>query len=371
MQSHQRVSLLRNGAVTIPADFFGQSFHRWPWQEGRPAGGGVAAGSGSSVAAAPTYAYGSVRSHDWGWNNGAHWAKVNTADGVYFWDYLDEWVNHFWALGKTLTYTLYGTPAWLSSSGEVDMYGYAGGRHPPTNFSKVGTFIAALMARYGTKIKYVEAWNEPDSEGFWRGSKADIAAITRQLALNAGSAQVIGPALVGGPQGQFPDWLLAPDGAGGVMKDHLQAVSYHTYHGVPRGWKLPFVGGAPNYIGIHITALKASLVSAGLSPDFPVINCEHGYDVPEKVDEDNRAIGDALGRFFKRCALEHAAAGFKQYQVYSHDSGFGGRPEVNPVLSAHLNDIGTMLPGKTMLSLDVVPGNRYRAKFSDGTGVEW
>lgn len=364
-----RTYLLQGGSVAVPADFMGQHFHYVPWVNGRIGAGGLPKNRSPD----PTYGYKWTRTHDWGWTGGIHWCKWNPADGVYDWTLLDEFNAYYTGLGVKWMLTFFGMPAWLSSSAVPDVvYGYPGGTSPPTDVTKMGAAMAAARTRYGSNIAGVEFWNEPDSPGFWLGTKDQMAAMARQVKLNAGSIPVIGPALVGGPTGQMPDWLRASDGSGGQLKDHLNAVSIHTYFSAPHGVNKKFPSGStPSYIGQHITQARGAMTAAGLAPSFPLYVSETGYDVPELTDAENIARGDEIGQYYKRIALEVAFRGCQMLQFYAHDDGFGGNPSISPRLAAHLAEIAATLPGKTIVELYVQGDGRYVARFADGGLVVW
>lgn len=151
--------------VQVPPDFIGMHFHRWP--------------SGKPLSPGPTYGFGATRSHDYaGLPHGVFWSSIHLGPGIFDWTALDLWVATHAAQGRTLIYTVYGTPAWVTSAPQQpDPYGHPGGSSPPRAVAPLHDFITALVQRYNarqTRIQFLEIWNEPHFERvkaeFWWGT---------------------------------------------------------------------------------------------------------------------------------------------------------------------------------------------------------
>jgi hypothetical protein len=124
------------------------------------------------------------------------WADINTADGVYDFSILDQWLSKAQAGGQDVMFTMYATPTWASSRGancvsQGDPAGCVGPPNttcdfqsqngpgicdPPDDLNCDGTgtnqhfqsFVTALLSHVGPgKIKYWEMWNEPSVTHEW------------------------------------------------------------------------------------------------------------------------------------------------------------------------------------------------------------
>lgn len=128
-------------------------------------------------------------------------------------EHFDKWVNTHAAVGSKIIYTLFGTPQWATDTPTAVNAGYPGypGGTSPINLTAgypgLITFVGAMWARYGAKIKYWEIWNEPQfkadgtsSSFFYTGTVDQLMPLCRLvkqiLAANSASAlvKVIGPA---------------------------------------------------------------------------------------------------------------------------------------------------------------------------------
>ncbi len=141
------------------------------------------------------------------WDSGVKWGQVETANGTYNWNKLDEILKtgSSYTGGAPLVgdpacpmdviYTVGGTPQWATAcagSGDPSTClpgptgsGYGGGSQcaapdnwsclPPADINTDGTgtdsyfqnFIYTIMNRYGSAIDYYELPNEADSPNFW------------------------------------------------------------------------------------------------------------------------------------------------------------------------------------------------------------
>ena len=124
------------------------------------------------------------------------WADINTADGVYDFSRLDQWMSEAQAGGQDVMFTMYATPSWASSRGlncvsqgnpagcvgppntacDFQSQNGPGICDPPNDLNCDGsgsnqhfqTFATALLTHVGPgKIKYWEVWNEPSVPHEW------------------------------------------------------------------------------------------------------------------------------------------------------------------------------------------------------------
>lgn len=116
------------------------------------------------------------------WDGGTRMALLNPAKGSYVWDALDNQVAA--ANGFDLIYVFGSTPPWAAepvANAPTPAGGWAAGTNCPMDLGALGAFVDALMARYGTKIKYFEPWNEWNAPGFYCGSIEQLAAMTEVI----------------------------------------------------------------------------------------------------------------------------------------------------------------------------------------------
>jgi len=124
------------------------------------------------------------------------WADINTADGVYDFTTLDQWLSEAQAGGQDVMFTMYATPSWASSRGvncvsngnpagcvgppntgcDFQSQNGPGICDPPDDLNCDGTgsnlhfqnFVTALLNHVGPgKITYWEMWNEPSVSQEW------------------------------------------------------------------------------------------------------------------------------------------------------------------------------------------------------------
>lgn len=331
-----------SGSVNVPSAFTGMHFHRWPNF------------STGVLSPAPTFAFGLVRTHDYG--RGVSWKSIEPTKGAFSWADLDEVVNLHYAAGRKVLYTIYGTPTWAATAaGQTrnDPYGYPGGADRPANLTDLSDFITALVTRYSGKI-WLEIWNEPyfnqDWTGFFWGSAADMAAMAKTINIAAkavdASIQVLSPGFTLGQQ--IVSFLTAADGSGGFGKNHIDGLCCHFYD----------VQAYKEYPGRSSVAdfmywLKKYLSDSGMSTTFPVYDTEHGwYDAAHpwlSKPESERATE------LRRIAAVQASHGIKSVAWYSYDGSFIGTPNIanSMAMSKAIQDCHTVLGGKQLRSIGI------------------
>ena len=344
--------------VLVPADFVGMHAHRWP--------------SGSPLSPPPTYPFGAARSHDY---DGAHWYEIHTAPGVFDWSVLDAWVSVNQAAGRTLMYTVYGTPAWAASStAVVDPYGHPGGSCAPASLQTLGDFIAALVARYNgvgkSQIRYIEVWNEPTfvapQTPFWSGSASQLVAMGRQIwqsakALDA-SVKILTPGFSGNLAGNLNlaapnlndaagspvyQYLTASDGHGGAGSSWCDGVDFHCYNAL--------AGGANEGFLSEIQRMQAMLSLMGVH--LPILDTEFGF-LPG--DAFFQSSSQAQASVLRRFAAIQASQGVQGMYFYSHDDDDVGDPSANPSIATAIGDIHVSLAGKTLNQVTLLPDGSVR-----------
>lgn len=342
------------GPVAVPAAFVGMHAHYWP---------------GTSTA--PTYGYGTMRSHNYFGDErdlGLLWYALNPADGVYDWTKMDRWVDTHHAAGKRLIYTLYGTPRWCSSNPAVkDPYHQPGGDSAPRDLACVQKFVDALVRRYNTggtrKIQLIEIWNEPNFQGYtyWRDSATKLAALGRTVYQTAKAAdpgiKVLWPA--------FVEWYSAPvvwkdnveygnasDGTGGTAKQWADGFAFHFY-----GYNT----GMDDLMDNQESVLK-TLAALGKS-NWETWNTEMGFGDGWGETQSSEAKSLMIRRWMALCA----AYGNRVAALYAHDSQNLGNPASDPVTAAAIDEVHRKLAGKTIREAGVLQDGRVWIVFGDNS----
>lgn len=113
------------------------------------------------------------------WDMGVAWRDVNPAPGVFQWTVLDQRIAQVQAAGAKVLYVAGLTPVWAAANpGDGDPRWGAGSASAPADPATYGTFITALMQRYGGRIAAVETWNEANLKTFWTGTPDQMADLT-------------------------------------------------------------------------------------------------------------------------------------------------------------------------------------------------
>jgi polysaccharide biosynthesis protein PslG len=168
------------------------------------------------------------------WDAGVSWAEINTAQGVYDWRRLDEWLQDVQEFNvQDVMYTFGMTPQWASSRPNDPMCHSGPGRcDPPKDLNPDGSgsnqiwkdFVAAIAGRSAGRIKYWEVWNEPKNVYAWHGTVLQLVRMAkdaREVILS------IDPhALMLTPPSRGP-WQMLYFAAGGP--NFADIIAYHGY----------------------------------------------------------------------------------------------------------------------------------------------
>lgn len=359
----RRSARLWSGSLAVPADFVGIHFHRWP--------------NGSPVSLTPGFRFGMTRSHDYGPSGGSlgvggvNWNSINTSNGVYNFGYLDEWVNTHFNAGRSLVYTLYGTPSWATGSSVLDPYGAPGGSSNPTSLTSVSDFVTTLITRYNSgaqkRIKALEIWNEPsfDATGYWLGTADQLAAIARTARL---AAEAVDPSIITFSPGFASVSTVAPfmnagDGSGGFGRDHVKGFSVHPYSRY--GWWDPIYGWGNN-VAMGLQDFRNAATAAGLSGGIPMYVTEIGY-TPNPGDPVLARLKPAnFADWITRVSLASAAAGCRMICFYSYDGVLCGDVSANPRIGEAVTRLHDNISGRTITAIDLLTDGALRVDTSLG-----
>jgi hypothetical protein len=111
------------------------------------------------------------------WDSGVSWRDLETSPGVFNFGRLDSLVAAARARGAKPLLVLGQTPRFHASHPSwTGAYGKGAATMP--NLTAWKRYVATVAARYGSTIDY-QVWNEPNVVGYWRGTPAQMATLTR------------------------------------------------------------------------------------------------------------------------------------------------------------------------------------------------
>jgi hypothetical protein len=179
-----------------------------------------------SVHVDPPLRYGTTRT--WDSFPMLDWADINSAPGVYNFQYLDAFLIRSQQRNVDVIYTFGRTPQWASSQPSTpDPYG-PGECAPPANLQNWDEYVTAIVTHVGSRITYWELWNEPQDPEYYCGDMRTMVTMAQHAyriikAINP-AAQVITPAAsaAGGPA--WLDSYLAQGGG-----EYADIMSFHGY----------------------------------------------------------------------------------------------------------------------------------------------
>lgn len=338
--------------AVVPDDFVGMHLHRWPnlaaWE----------IDYGGEPSPTPPFPYGGRRL--WNYAEATAWCSVDVGymqsedTEARDWTLLDEVMDTEAAAGRTLMMTINGTPKMLSAHPDrPGAYpGWPGHQYAPKDaaaYDKLRKYVADLVARYGSKLTYIDTNNEPDPENpipeeknYWVGTKQEHAEWHRMQRLAVpradGAPKLIGPSMV------VWDWqketahpyslsvLIAEDTEGTRLIDHLDGYGFH-YYTRPTADPVEYWEA--------LTAMKATLKAAG-KEDIPMYDTEHGaLDGTNWNDESRQAQATQVLRH----SVIAAGMGVKMIAWYSGDGNNLGQPSNGGAVSDALTTVYNDLTG--------------------------
>lgn len=334
----------------------------------------------------PAYAYDAIRSHDT--DDGAEfpatqWARIEVKPGVYDWRGVDAWIAAH--PGRTRIWVLFGCPAFYQKyPGEPWRYPYLpGGGSPPREPEVAAAFIRALLARHPGQIHFVEIWNEPNFgpgrgglegrwlpsagrlPGFFTGTAGDLAALARAVrGALSGGVKLMAGAWESQSEGRTPAnslirFSLAPDGAGGRGRDHVDALSVHAYT----------YNNDANAMIRELRAYRQRFADAGYPANMPVYVTECGAEAPGAWSAGQPPLTAKLS-MIKRWLMIPAALGYSGLYLYKHSvMRTLGDPQGQPALGEAITAMRNSLRGRIVSEAALLTDERIWISFSDGTFV--
>ena len=333
----------------------------------------------------PDYPFDAVRSHD---TDDARllpalqWALIEVQPGRYDWTAVDRWIAAH--ADKTRVWVLFGCPTFYQKyPGEPWRYPHLpGGGSPPRDPAVAAAFVRALLVRHPGRIRFVEIWNEPNfgpgrgvaegrwpehsrEPGFFTGTAADLAALARAVkgALPEGVQLMAGAwdsqARNSSPANSLLRFSRAPDGAGGLGRDHVDALSVHAYT----------FKNDPNSMIDELRGYRQRFADAGYRPGLPAYVTEVGAEAPMAWSRDQPAASDKI-RAVKRWLLIPAALGFSGVYLYKHSNlRTLGDPARDPSIGKAIAEVRDAVRGRTIVEAARLRDDTIWIAFADGTTV--
>jgi hypothetical protein len=377
-----------------------------------------AAPSKSFAAVAPSFDFGSMRSHDCIFG---FWRRNNPSQGVYDWVYLDAAVADAKANSRSMWYTLYGTPQWAASTVNgmntwADAYSFLGGNAPAAQLSYVTDFISALVTRYNTGanaganrgIKVIEAWNEPDFSNpttyvpgttntlFWWGSLQQLLAINKAIydtakAIDPG-IQISAPGFTSANRAAVY-FLNAESGSGKFAYEFNDIFAFHPYKLYPTPHEsmknlIDSTGDISNSYGQNACGVVMDMLRAK-APNLSYVYSEYGFDDAQLTTNTlPSALFLAMSSEYRkariiRTGLISLLQGVSNIYFYAYTNLMSGamlnnvadsRTPVNRYPADTAGVIAGMqylrsISGKTIVSGGYWSDGSVQANFSDGTSI--
>jgi hypothetical protein len=103
------------------------------------------------------------------------WDELEPSRGKFTWDKMDKIVDLLRRNDIDILFTVPISAKWNASGGptRVNNFDIGTSHFPAKDLGDIERFCEALASHYKGRIKYYEAWNEPDLFIFWRG-KPDV-----------------------------------------------------------------------------------------------------------------------------------------------------------------------------------------------------
>lgn len=256
------------------------------------------------------------------WDAFVAWPNLEPAREKYSFEKLDRYLAMARLTRVEVLLPLGLSPAWASARPtERSSYG-PGNASEPTALADWTRYVDTVVRRYAGRIAAYEIWNEPNADGFFSGSTAEMVKLTcaayRTIKAADPSAIVLSPAATHQEKGvQWLDEFLSL--GGGACID---AVAFHFYtlaHEPPEAL-IPLAG--------KVRAVMARRGVGGL----PLWNTETGWYIanahgPAKVkwkvlDRDEAAA------FVARALILGKSLGLARFYWYAWDDGILGLLEM-------------------------------------------
>jgi polysaccharide biosynthesis protein PslG len=257
------------------------------------------------------------------WDVGVTWADIEVSPGHYDFARLNQLLSQFSidvSGAPQVTYVFGHTPLFYGTQPGPSLA-------DPPPLDQLDTFVRAVVTEMETshpgKVGYYQVWNEPSDPQFFKGTPAQLVAMTRTIYLAvkaiAPHATVIAPSFptrLTYQQNWFRDYLTATV-AGVHPWTWFDRVGFSMY---------PPVGSGPEAMLGLLATMKGIMITAGVPAGKQTAHAsEINYDVgktgPTLLPDASQVA------FTMRTYLVGAIAEFERMHWYRYDWGYvNGRP---------------------------------------------
>lgn len=304
------------------------------------------------------------------WDSGVSWREIEVRRGVFDFSRLDQQVATARANRARPLLVLGQTPRFHSTKpGQNASYGKGAAAMPRKGAWK--SYVTKVVRRYkGRGVDY-QVWNEANVEGYWKGSPAQMALLTKWTARvvnrNDGRAKVIAPALATRLVSQRA-WLrafYAQRTGGKRVASYVDAVSLNLY---------PLPKEPPEKSMTLLSASRTMLRSLGVTK--PIWNTEINYGLLGGGTARNISRAKEAA-FVGRTFVLNAANGVSRVYWYTWDLQNLANTELTYANGTALTKAGVAyrtvrewLVRTRALGCDRNPGGTYTCTFRYANGVK-
>ncbi len=117
-----------------------------------------------------------------------YWNDIEPRKNEFNWDRWDRVISGASDHNLQILAVLDTTPVWARDPGEADLV-YA----PPANVDDYAHFVTAFVKQYGSRVQYIQVWDNPNVHPFWGRRNADPFEYAALLRAGATAARAANP----------------------------------------------------------------------------------------------------------------------------------------------------------------------------------
>jgi len=153
------------------------------------------------------------------------WDVIEPTQGSYSWDAYDAVVDSYESHSLHMLGLLSYSASWASSRpGSADSQMY------PPDLDAWQEYVTAVATRYAGRVQAWEIWNEPNHDGFWKGSVAEYAELLQVAADAIHAANPRAKVVLGGLSGSDTSFLTELYTVlGSSAQTTIDVVAIHPY----------------------------------------------------------------------------------------------------------------------------------------------
>lgn len=110
---------------------------------------------------------------------GSDWLKIQPAPGQWDWETMDDMVSTTQSLGIQIEALLAFTTRWAAPESKQGDRNWLVWHRAAPDLTAWRTFVSTYAQRYKGRIHLWETWNEPDLEGFWKGTTEEYIELLK------------------------------------------------------------------------------------------------------------------------------------------------------------------------------------------------